>query len=226
MTDWPVTRRFVRDARRGAASSQDFWKYASTADGTLRRAELSYRNYLDAGQEQAANEYLNGLEPDERAYALLNAHFEADAKLLNPFYRARQINTVISAMRRELYSAAGVDDTTTKISEPMQISAKTKSEIDKALSELARREMRNTLIYAKDPGWANKSPLPTDTTVNLLLQIHPGVQAELMRRLRKAKVYSAETVQNYWPEARNRLLSDRESAFLGDLISVAKATAQ
>lgn len=226
VTDWPVTRRFVRDARRGSASSQDFWKYASTADGTLRRAELSYRNYLDAGQEQAANEYLNGLEPDERAYALLNAHFKADAKRLNPFYRARQINTVISAMRRELYSAAGVDDTTTKISEPMKISAQTKSEIDKALSELARREMRNTLIYAKDPGWANKSPLPTDTTVNLLLQIHPGVQAELMRRLRKAKVYSAETVQNYWPEARNRLLSDREQAFLGDLISVAKATAQ
>lgn len=226
VTDWPVTRRFIRDARRGSASSQDFWKYASTADGTLRRAELTYRNYLEAGQEQAANEFLNGLEPDERAYALLNAHFKPDAKRLNPFYRARQINTVISAMRRELYSPLGVDDTTTKVSEPMQISAKTKGEIDKALAELARREMRNTLIYANDPGWKGKTPLPTDTTMALLLQIHPGLQAELSRRLKKAKVYSAETVQEYWPEARNRLLSDRENAFLGDLVSVAKVTAQ
>lgn len=225
-TDWPMTRRFVRDARRGAASSQDFWKYASTVDGTLRRAELTYRNRLDAGLEQAANEFLNGLEPDERAYALLNAHYKADAKRLNPFYRARQINTVISAMRRELYSPLGVDDTTTKVSEPMKISAKTKGEIDKALSELARREMRNTLIYAKDPGWASKQPLPTDTTMNLLLQIHPGLQQELARRFRKAKIYDAQTVQTYWPEARNRLLSDRENAFLGDLVSVAKVTAQ
>lgn len=66
-TDWPMTRRFVRDARRGSASSQDFWKYASTVDGTLRRAELTYSNRLEAGQEQAANELLNSLEPDERA---------------------------------------------------------------------------------------------------------------------------------------------------------------
>lgn len=212
--------------KAGSASSQDFWQYASTVNGTLRRAELTYRNRLDAGLEQAANEFLNSLEPDERAYALLNAHFKADAKRLNPFYRARQINTVISAMRRELYSPLGVDDTTTKVSEPMKISSKTKGEIDKALSELARREMRNTLIYAKDPGWASKTPLPTDTTMNLLLQIHPGVQAELTRRFRKAKIYDAQTVQTYWPEARNRLLSDRENAFLGDLVSVAKVTAQ
>lgn len=55
-------------------------------------------------------------------------------------------------MRRELYSRLGVDDTMTKVSEPMKNSSKTKSELDKALSELARREMRNTLIYAQDPG--------------------------------------------------------------------------
>lgn len=222
VTNWPVTRRFVRDARRGAQSAADFWSYASTVNGTLRSAETTYKTLLESGQERAAEDFLNTLDPDARAYALLNVHFKADVKRLNPFYRARQIGTIVSAFRRELSSTLGVEDTTTKFSEPVKLSADEKYKIDQLLSEYMRREMRNTLIYMQDPGWRGKTPLPTDTTLDLLEKTNAFAFDELTRRIRKANIYSAETVQEYWPEARDRLLSDREAAFLNDLTTIAK----
>lgn len=222
-TDWPITRRFVRDARRGAASAQDFWKLASTVNGSLRRAELTYKNYVESGRDGAAQSYLDSLEPDERAWALLNTHFKADYKRLNPMYRSRQMTTIISAMRRELYSNLGVENTGPGGElDPFMMSAKEKASVDELLSEYARREVRNSLVFMKAPGWANKKPLPTEPTIELLRATQPLVAEEFERRIKKAKVYDAETIQEYWPEVRDRLLTDRDNAFLKDIQTVAK----
>jgi hypothetical protein len=224
-TDAPLTRRFVRDVRRGSTTSRDFWAQASTLNGTLRTAELSYRRYLEAGNETAANAFLDTLGEDEKAYALLNANFKAEYKRLNPFYRTRQINTIVSAMRRELVTDLGVDDTTVKnSSDTIKLSRGEKNEIDTALSEYSRREMRNTLIALGATGWIGKRRLRTDTTMNLIGSIDPRIRDELERRITKAKVYSAETVYEYWPEVKNRLISDRENTFLDDILAVAKVT--
>jgi hypothetical protein len=224
VTDWPMTRRFVRDARRGSTSAQDFWKFASTTTGSLRRAETTYRNYIEAGRERAASNYLDELDGDEKAYAILNAHFKADYKKLNPTYRVRQLTTIISAMRRELYSDLGVENSMKGMeTEPFMLSAKEKADVDELFSELARREVRNTLIYSKAPGWSGKKPLDTETTLDIMRATMPSIAEEYERRVKKAKVYSAETVQDYWPEVRDRLIQDRDQAFLKDILAVAKA---
>lgn len=221
-TEWPLTRRFVRDARRGATSSQDFWTYASTVSGTLRRAETTYRRYLDEGREQTANAYLDTLDEDHKSYALLNAHFKAEAKRLNPMYRARQITTIVSGMRRELPTELGLEDTGPAGGE-IVLSSREKAEVDEVLSEIARREVRNTLVASKAPGWANKKPLPVEPTLELLRAVHPLVAEEYERRYKKAKIYESDFVQEYWPEVKDRLIQDREAAFLDDIVTIAKA---
>jgi hypothetical protein len=224
-TDAPLSRRFVRDVRRGSSSSKDFWAQASTLNGTLRTAEVSYKRYLEAGNEPAANAFLDTLDEDARSYAILNANFEAEYKRLNPFYRTRQISTIVSAMRRELVTDMGVDDTLIKNSgDTIKLSRRQKNEIDTALSEYARREMRNTLIAMKQPGWYNKRQLPVDTTMDLIGEIDPRMRDELERRIKKAKVYSADVVYEYWPDVKDRLISDRENTFLDDVLAIAKAT--
>lgn len=222
-TDWPITRRFVRDARQGAVSSQDFWKFASTVNGSLRRAEVTYKNYVESGKDTAAERYLDELPADERAYAILNTHFKADYKRLNPTYRARQMTTIISAMRRELYSDLGVENSGPGgETDPLMLSAREKHGVDQLLSEYARREVRNSLIYMKAPGWTGKKPLPTEPTIELMRATQPIVAEEFERRIKKAKIYDAQTVQEYWPEVRDRLVTDRDSAFLKDILAVAK----
>ena len=127
-------------------------------------------------------------------------------------------------MRRELGGELGLDDTTTKTSEAFRLTRRERLEADTALSEIIRRETRNTLVYAKSPGWANRKPLDVEKTMELLGAVEPRVLEELQRRLAKAKVYKAETVQEDWPEVKDRLLSDRENTFLKDIVSIAEAT--
>lgn len=224
-TNWselPFTRRFVRDTRRGATSSRDFWKLASTTNGLLQTASRSYQYYLDRGNDTGAQEFLRSLDEETRAFALLDRHFDADIKRLHPMYRTRQINTVLSGLRREMRSDLGVESTMTDYDQPIMLTAREKREVDHLLSEIARREMRNTLIMQDVPGWTNERPLRLQETMDLLRETSPMMAEELDRRMRKARIYSADAVRTYWPEARDRLLRDGEQAFMKDLETVAK----
>src|SRR5690606_17245911 len=125
-------------ARRGSTSAADFWGQASTVDGELRRGEVGYKQLIKEGREQAAEEFLQTLDDDAKAYAILGTHFKADAKRLHPFYRTRPVTTIISAMRREIVGPTGVE---TLFGDPLMLSGKEKADVDELLSEYARREM-------------------------------------------------------------------------------------
>jgi hypothetical protein len=221
-TDAPLLRRFIRDVRRGSASAQDFWAQASQTTGRLERASQTYKRFVEYGNDIAANQYLASLTADEKAYALLMTHFEADQKRLNPFYRARQVSTLISGMRREMASELGLGDTTIKdLPETFQMSASQKQQVDEILSEIARREVRNTLIATGQAGWENKEILPIEPTLDLLLTVSPDTYDEYQRRYKQRKIYDATSVYEYWPEVRDRLNFDGEFAVLSDVQAVA-----
>lgn len=223
-TDAPLLRRFLRDVRRGSVSAQDFWSQASSTNGALARAAASYKHEIEAGNEPAANRRLASMTADQRAYAVLMTHFKVEEKRLNPFYRATQITTLVSKMRREIASSLSLGDTTIKDStDTIPLTARKKRDIDTILSEISRREVRNTLIATGQPGWADKEVLPVEPTIDMLLAISPEAYDEFQRRWRKAKVYDAQTVYDYWPDVRDRLVQDGEFAILKDAVAVASA---
>lgn len=223
-TDMPLLRRFVRDVRRGSVSAQDFWAQASQTTGRLERASQSYKRFIDAANEVAANQFLGTLNADERAYAQLMTHFKVEEKKLNPFYRARQITTIVSAMRRELASSLGLGDTTLKDDpQSFQMTAKRKQQVDELLSEIGRREVRNTLIATEQPGWEGKRVLPLEPTLDMLQALDPDTYDEYQRRYSKRKIYDAETVFEAWPDIRDRLNADGEFAVLADVTAIAGA---
>lgn len=90
----------------------------------------------------------------------------------------------------------------------------------------ARREIRNTLVATATPGWSGKKQIDVNSTLALLEAVEPRARAELARRLAKAKVYDAAVVFEYWPEVKDRVLRDRENAYLDDLVTIAKALKQ
>lgn len=223
-TDAPIIRRFVRDVRRGSASSQDFWAQASQTNGALQRGYQTYKRFVDNGNQPAANAYLAGLSADARGYALLMTHFKPEDKRLNPFYRATQMTTILSGMRRELSSELNLADTTIKdMPDSFAMSAGQKQQVDEILSELSRREVRNTLIATGQPGWLDKELLPIEPTLDMLLTVSPDAYDEYNRRVQKAKVYNAESVFELWPDVRERLIQDAEFAVLSDARAIAGA---
>jgi hypothetical protein len=225
-TELPILRRFVRDVRKGSASAQDFWAQASNTSGKLERAKATYKQYQEMGNEPAANRFLDSLPADERAYAVLMTDFKPEEKRLNPFYRARQVTSIVSGMRRENASELGLGDTTREAlpgEGPLtfQLARGLRTQVDDILSEIARREVRNTLIATGQPGWQDKEVLPLEPTLDMLLAISPDAYDEYNRRRVKAKVYDAQAVYDYWPEVRDRLVSDGPDAVLSDAVAVA-----
>ena len=211
-----ITRRFIRDATRGGMSSQDFNELSNRLNGSLTQASSGYKRYIDTGDERGASEYLASLTEDERAWAILDRHFDAKFKRLHPIYRASQISTVVSGMRREVLSAKLKD--TAYEGEFIPLTAKQKRLVDDFITDFQRRERRNALIVYGHPSWKNKKPLDTGPTLELLREVSPDAADELQRRLYKAKIYDGEEVAAGWPELRQRLLNEGSETILADLL--------
>lgn len=211
-----ITRRFVRDATRGGMSSQDFNELANRLNGSLTQASAGYKRYKDVGDELGASEYLAKLSDDERAWAILDRDFDTKLKRLHPIYRANQIGTVISGMRREVLSAKLKDSSSE--GDFIPLTAKQKRLVDDFITDIARREKRNALIATGQPGWKNKKPLDIQPSIDLLREVSPEAADELELRLEKAKIYDGKAVAEEWPELKQRLLSDGPEAILIDLI--------
>ena len=223
LSDAPITRRFIRDTRRGSSSAADFWELASTADGSLTRAAQTYKAFIEQGREAAAERFLQEQDPDHQAYALLDTHFKAEAKRLHPMYRARQVTSIVSGMRREMNSEMGLERISKTDPGKIEITSTQKRRVDTLLSELSRREVRNALVAGNVPGWGDKKPLDVMTTIDMIEAEMPEVAEELRARATKAKLYPEEFVREAWPDVRERVLMHREDAILTDVLQGAKA---
>lgn len=211
-----ITRRFVRDATRGGMSSQDFNELANRMNGSMTQASAGYKRYIDVGDEQGAAEYLASLTEDERAWAILDRHFDAKQKRLHPIYRANQISTIVSGVRREVLTAQLKDSQNE--GEFILLTAKQKRLVDDFVTDIQRRERRNALIAIEHPSWKNKKPLAIQPSFDLLREVSPEAADELERRFEKAKLYDGVELAATWPALKQRLLDEGPEAFLDDLI--------
>lgn len=215
VSDAFIARRFIRDVTRGDQAATDFWELANRTNGTFTRAADTYDYLLQAGNEVEARQRLAEMPADERAYATV-MQYAVEYKRLHPMYREQALSGTLSAMRREVQAGAGVLDGVA--GKPILLTAKEARAVDNALSDIARREMRNTMVALGLPGWAGKQMMDTDTSYELLAAVNPEIAAELQRRVEKAKVYDADTVFAGYPELRQRLLGDGLEAYLADLL--------
>jgi hypothetical protein len=211
-----ITRRFVRDATRGGMSSQDFNELANRMNGSMTQASAGYKRYTDVGDERGAAEYLASLTEDERAWAILDRHFDAKQKRLHPIYRANQISTIVSGVRREVLTAQLKDSENE--GEFVLLTAKQKRLVDDFVTDIQRRERRNALIAIEHPSWKGKKPLDIQPSFDLLREVSPEAADELERRFEKAKLYDGAELAATWPELKQRLLDEGSEAFLDDLI--------
>ncbi len=205
--DTALTRRFLRDYSRGANSMIKFWEQMAPRTGRLNTIADSYANLL-SGEPGAADAYLATLPADEKAYAILDAHFEAVDKRMHPLNRAREVTATISSLRRELLEEVKAKHVTDISLTPGQ-----KRALDDVLSVIAVKEMRNALIATKAKGWAAREPMDPQHDYQALRQISPAVADELLGRL-EGKVYEPGTTYARWPRIEAELLQKGDKADL------------
>lgn len=205
--DTALTRRFIRDYSRGANSLTKFWEQMAPRTGRLNTVADSYQNLL-SGEPGAAAAYLATLPDDERAYAVLDAHFEAVDKRLHPLNRAREVTAAISGLRKQM-----LEEIRPKHVDDIQLTPGQKRVLDDVLSVIAVKELRNALIATGAKGWEGRAIMDPAADYRTLREISPALADELAGRV-KGKVYEPGTTYARWPMVEAELLANGDKADL------------
>lgn len=216
--DAVFTRRFIKDASRGASSVSTFWDMMSRENGTYYGAAATYKAMADSGDPTGAETFLARQDAPTRAFIAVSM-MPAGAKRLNPLYRAQSAVGAIGKTRRDLIEGKLVD-----ADGPVTVDRKTLTAADDILSDLSMVEATNALIATGTQGWAGlQKPYDISTYWRELEAAAPTVAKALADRYATAKVLDGEAVAKGWPELQARLLKDGSEALWQDLAGAAEA---
>lgn len=215
--DAPISRRFIKDAARGAQSSTMFWKMAGQREGTLEGKVKSWQAMVESGDEAGAADYYAKLDKISKAYVAVSS-LDADAKRLHPMIRARNAIQAIGMVRREMSAGKLLDHE----GEPIHVSPAERTAADDILSSLSMALARNGLKEAGVEGWAQRQSMSEDGFYRELFAVNPGIAERLGDAYANKKVWTAEATNAVWAEVKDRVLADGSSAFVGDLVAEVK----
>jgi hypothetical protein len=218
--DYFMVRRFTKDVTRGSNSTRAFWDLMSYSGGTFTQAAAGYKHILEKARDaKAAQEFLDRLPDEERAYTLLqvgNSGRRSKYRKLHPLNRAQDIIAVASAIRKDinmhrLYS--GKDS----LEEKVALSPAEMRQASEILSDIQMREARNALIALGVEGWKQRKALDVTHLHKELAAAVPRVYDVFVGRLTKKKLPSYQDVVKQWPAARDRILAEGKDAIVFDL---------
>jgi len=216
--DYFFVRRFTTDPTRGSTSVRQFWDMMGMTNGTFTQAANGYRHLVDKVRDaKGAQEFLDRLPDEQRAYALLragNTHSRSKYRRLHPLNRAKEIVSVAGGMKKEINLNRLYEG---KDGKAIELSPAKMRQVSDLLSDISMRETRNALIALKVRGWEQKTPIKVDTVYAELEAAAPKVHKEMVDRLKSKKLPSYDTVVKSWPVARDRILEDGQDAIITDL---------
>ncbi len=216
--DYFFVRRFTTDPARGSTSVRQFWDMVAMENGSFTQAASGYKHLADKVRDaRGAQEFLDRLPDEERAYALLlagNSGDRAKYRRLHPMERAKEIIAVAGGVKKEINLNRLREG---KDGEQIVLSPSQMRTVTDLLSDISMREARNALIALKQRGWTQKKPLDAGPVYAELEAVAPAVHRELVSRLNSKELPSYETVVKSWPAARERILEDAQDALLFDL---------
>jgi hypothetical protein len=215
--DFAFTRRFIKDASRGASSVRAFWDLVGQRNGQLEGSRKSWQAMVDAGDTVAASDYLAKQDAATKAWIAAGSA-KADIRRLHPFMRARSAVSAINDLRRDMVQAS------IQTSDGMiTVNAQDRGAADDILEKLAMTEARNALVMMKIPGWQDRAVMETAGYYRELQSLSPPLAKALADRFATAKVLPLDAVEQLWPEAQQRLLSDGSAMKDWDLVAKAQA---
>lgn len=232
--EYPIARRFTYNTGRFSRSLEKFYDLRSDKEGfnswfwdtvssdarSFNAAQSTYKSYVDAENEAAASQFYERLSDNQKAFATLGAHFK-DSKSkyrnLHPVENASEGISVAGGLMREVYDGTILKNKGTK--------RESRTALDRAQMQFARNELghirkafaQNALHILDTPGWENQPMTDVDKRLDTLKEAAPQVYDELIRRLDKKHFIDFRRIDRIWPEAKERLLENRDKAILGDL---------
>lgn len=216
--DVPALRAFLKTSMAGGTPLREFWDQMGQNSGRLTIAANTYKQQIANGDQQAAAVYFKSLYPDQRDYVRLKDSGADPATVaLHPLERTRGVVTATRQIADGLRTEGGMA-TLQDPNKRIKIDRDLRDLVVMSMNEIAAIEARNGLIVQGAAGYKNQPVVPTKPYFDMLEKVAPEVHKELGVRLAMNKVYSIETVQQYWPEMQKRLrMGGDRSELVSDL---------
>jgi len=217
--DWPIVGGFTGVAARQSKSIEELYNLMSQQGGEFTTAAATYKNMMDkAGDPAGAEAFLNRLEPEARAYAILAYNFTAADKRRHPLERASAVAKITRDIRKEIVldrlapqkkeGRKSVYDFDSRIDPPPPV----KTQVQDIMERLAQAESWNAFVALGRPGWEGKKEMATKPILDELKAAAPDVYGLFKDREDKAKIEDFETVRKEWPKMRDELLRNGADA--------------
>ena len=217
--DLPVVGGFTGVAARQSKSVEMLYRMMSQQGGDLTSAAATYKNLMDkSGNPAEAESYLNRMEPEARAYAILNYNFTAADKRRHPLERASAMAKISRDIRKDIVLdrlAPQVKDgrkTVYDFDNKIDLPPAVKTQVTEIMERLAQAESWNGFVVLGRPGWEGKNIIATKPILAELKAAAPDVFELYEGRVEKAKIEDFETIQKDWPKMREELLRNGADA--------------
>lgn len=216
--DAPISRRFIKDASKGAQSVTMFWKLVGEREGRLEGKAGSWRALMESGDPAAAADYFAKQDDRAKTYIAMSV-MDAKARRLHPLIRARGGIQAIGVIRRDIAANRLTDGR----GELIAISPAARTAADDILSTLSMAMSRNALALAGEPGWAQREEIPEDGFYRELEAVSPDLAQRLADGFATSKIWTFDAVREAWPELQKRVLAEGSSALVLDLVGQVEA---
>ncbi|MGY4294606.1 polyhydroxyalkanoate synthesis regulator phasin [Bradyrhizobium sp. i1.4.4] len=221
-------RRFIKDPTRTSDVTTKFWDVMGQSNGKYNQDVASYDNLVKTFNDANAQQFISRLPSSEKAFVTLKSAanedgkpaFNADQKRLHPLVRAADAVALLNSMRRDL---VGNTFNTFESGQPLKIAPTARRDLIDNIRELAQLEMRNAFVIMKEPGYAGRPMISTETAMEKIRSLSPLVADEIAARYATAKIYTTDSVAAAYPRLQQALVRDGSQADLGALAFDAKA---
>lgn len=215
--EYPLVSSFFRDPSKYSKSKEKFYDVVKE----YTQFAGSYGDRIKSRHPMEVKRYLDGLDPEVRAYVIAREHLDPDQKHLHPLMRMQAISKATNSIMRDIVTdrlpPAGDKK---KEGDYVILSPTEKRDAFDALRGIEMREMRRTLITLGTPGWAQKRDdlLPPDKYYEQLKTALPKVWDIYQERThggrggRDPMVYDFKQMKKMWPDIRRRLLDQNLEA--------------
>lgn len=204
--DLPVFDRGVKEWTRGAESTKQFYTLMSGNSGDWVGATASVQKLVRDGETDKAAQFISGLDPEQRAYVVLNLVGDGAMKDFHPMVRAQATSSAMQGL------AFNLQQGNVKALEPggaqvVDLTPAQRRDAVDALHKMAVSEQRNALIVSDIPGYTEAKPLPYDKFMSELRAASPELPIVLSERLALGdpKLPSAADSYTVWKQLGPKL---------------------
>jgi hypothetical protein len=237
IAEYPVARRFTYNAGKTSNSLSKFYNMMTDGEGlnkwfwdtvsedarSFHSASNTYKKMIDSGGENSirASEFLGQINPDQRAFAVLENDFKGRTKgkyrNLHPMINASESVKITNAIMKEIVTGELIQDKDEK--------GEARKKMDREQMRFARNEIahirkgmaQNALQIMGIDGWGQQKLMDVDARLKVLKAGAPEVYDEMLRRMKKEKVQDGKHLAKVWGKVRERINSQRKDADVSDL---------